>query len=183
MLAGLSRKEIHQQYDDRIDDSSHDTPRVAVSTGAGTDVLNPPAPHRPYAGRLPSPAPAGEVRELAFDIRALAALRHAIAGWADEAMVHSASAEDLVLAVNELASNSVRHGGGRGTLRYWREAQALVCEVHDAGHIEDPHVGRTRPGPEAHSGRGLWLVNQLCDEMQIRSSCSGTVVRVKMRVP
>jgi len=123
------------------------------------------------------------VRELAFDIRALASLRHAIAGWADEAMLHSGSAEDLVLAVNELASNSVRHGGGRGTLRYWREAQALVCEVHDAGHIEDLHVGCTRPGPDAHSGRGLWLVNQLCDEMQIRSSCSGTVVRVKMRVP
>lgn len=183
MLAGLSRSEIHQQYDDRIDDSSRDTPRVAVSTGAGTDVLGPPAPQRPYAGRLPSPAPAGEVRELAFDVRALACLRHAIAGWAGEEILDSGSAEDLVLAVNELASNSVRHGGGRGTLRYWREAQALVCEVHDAGHIEDPYVGRTRPGPDAHSGRGLWLVDQLCDEMQIRSSRAGTVVRVLKRVP
>lgn len=183
MLAGLSRNEIHQQYDDRVGGSSPDTPRVAVPTGVGTEVLNPPVPHRSYAGRLPSPAPAGEVRELAFDVRALASLRHAVAGWADEAMLHSGSAEDLVLAVNELASNSVRHGGGRGTLRYWREAQALVCEVHDAGHIEDPHVGRTRPGPDAHSGRGLWLVDQLCDEMQIRSSRAGTVVRVLKRVP
>jgi anti-sigma regulatory factor (Ser/Thr protein kinase) len=130
----------------------------------------------------PSPALAGEVRELAFDVRALASLRHAVAGWAEEEMLDGGSAEDLVLAVNELASNSVRHGGGRGTLRFWREAQALVCEVHDAGHFEDPHVGRTCPGPEAHSGRGLWLVNQLCDEMQIRSSCAGTVVRVKKRV-
>ncbi|HXN38797.1 MAG TPA: ATP-binding protein [Solirubrobacteraceae bacterium] len=154
-----------------------------MSTGAGTDVLGPPAPQRPYAGRLPSPAPAGEVRELAFDVRALACLRHAIAGWAGEEILDSGSAEDLVLAVNELASNSVRHGGGRGTLRYWREAQALVCEVHDAGHIEDPYVGRTRPGPDAHSGRGLWLVDQLCDEMQIRSSRAGTVVRVLKRVP
>jgi len=183
VLAGLSRNPIHQQYDDRIGDSSPDTPMVAAPTGAGRGLLSPPALPPPHAGQLPSPAPAGELRELAFDVRALASLRHAIAGWADAAMLDRGSAEDLVLAVNELASNSVRHGGGRGTLRYWREAQALVCEVHDAGHIEDPHVGRTRPGPKAHSGRGLWLVNQLCDEMQIRSSRAGTVVRVVKRVP
>jgi anti-sigma regulatory factor (Ser/Thr protein kinase) len=183
VLAGLSRNEIHQQYDDRVDDSSGDTPRVAVPTRAGDDLLGPPAAHRPHAGRLPSAVPAGEVRELAFDVRALACLRHAVAGWADEEVLDRGSAQDLILAVNELASNSVRHGGGRGTLRYWREAQALVCEVHDAGHIEDPQVRLTRPGLDAHSGRGLWLVDQLCDEMQIRSSRAGTVVRVLKRVP
>jgi anti-sigma regulatory factor (Ser/Thr protein kinase) len=139
--------------------------------------------HPPTADGLSSPAAAGEVRELAFDVQALASLRHAIAGWADGEMLDSDSVDDLVLAINELASNSVRHGGGRGTLRFWREAQALVCEVRDAGHIQDPHVVRSCPGPEAHSGRGLWLVNQLCDEMQIRSSRAGTLVRVQKRVP
>jgi hypothetical protein len=38
----------------------------------------------------------------------------------------------LVLAVDEVATNSLRHGGGRGTLRIWRDADAVVCEVRDA---------------------------------------------------
>ncbi len=80
--------------------------------------------------------------------------------------------------MDELASNSIRHGGGVGLLRCWREADTLLCEVHDAGQIEAPLVGRSRPTPEARCGRGVWLVNQLCDLVQIRSAAAGTVVRV-----
>jgi hypothetical protein len=31
-------------------------------------------------------------------------------------------------------------------------------------------------------GRGLWIANQLCDLVQIRSSAAGTVVRMQMRL-
>ena len=56
-----------------------------------------------------------------------------------------------------------------------------MLEVRDAGHIREPLVGRRRPTPEQQSGRGLWLVNRLCDLVQIRSSHEGTVVRVHVR--
>ena len=87
-------------------------------------------------------------------------------------------AADLVLAVHEIAVNSLRHGGGRGTLRLWVDDAALVCEITDRGHIEQPLIGRVRPTSEQLSGRGVWLANQLCDLVQIRSSAAGTTVRM-----
>jgi anti-sigma regulatory factor (Ser/Thr protein kinase) len=130
---------------------------------------------------LQRPPASADVRELVFDVRSLAALRRFVTGWAGEELESDAT-QELVLAVNELASNSVRHGGGRGTLRAWREGGELLCEVEDAGYIADPLVGRRRPGPDARSGRGLWLVDQLCDEAHIRSTHAGTVVRVHKRL-
>ena len=85
-----------------------------------------------------------------------------------------------MLAVHELATNSVRHGGGHGTCRLWRDGTALVCEVSDHGWITDPMAGRRRPAADQPGGRGLWLVNQLCDAVELRSSPAGTVVRVRM---
>jgi anti-sigma regulatory factor (Ser/Thr protein kinase) len=86
--------------------------------------------------------------------------------------------DDLVLAVNELAANTLDHGGGRGILRSWRDDDALYFEVHDSGRIKDPLVGRVRPAPYQERGRGLWIVNQLCDLLQVRSTRSGNTLRV-----
>jgi anti-sigma regulatory factor (Ser/Thr protein kinase) len=86
--------------------------------------------------------------------------------------------EDLTMAVNELAANSIDHGGGGGVLRWWIEPGALLCEVQDAGRIADPLVGRRTPRLDQPRGRGVWMVHQLCDLVQIRSSAAGTVVRV-----
>jgi anti-sigma regulatory factor (Ser/Thr protein kinase) len=76
----------------------------------------------------------------------------------------------------------VLHADGRGTLRVWRDEHALVCEVRDGGTLEDPLLGRERPRLDQASGRGLWLVNQLCDLVQMRSYPHGNVVRLHMRV-
>jgi anti-sigma regulatory factor (Ser/Thr protein kinase) len=103
--------------------------------------------------------------------------RVAFADMADVG-ANPARAADLVLAVDELATNSLRHGGGRGTLRIWRDDGALVCEVRDAGRIEDPLAGRERPAVDRDGGQGLWMVNQLCDLVQLRTFPSGAVVRV-----
>jgi anti-sigma regulatory factor (Ser/Thr protein kinase) len=72
-----------------------------------------------------------------------------------------------VLAVNELAMNSVRHGGGRGTLRVWQEQDVLSCEVSDSGRLDDPLAGRQRPSNAQIGGYGLWLANQVCDVVQL----------------
>ena len=89
-------------------------------------------------------------------------------------------ADDLVLCADELAANSLLHGGGRGELRLWRDHDALVCEVSDPGTIDDPLAGRRAPSLERVGGRGLWLANQLCDLVQMRSGAAGTVVRLHM---
>jgi anti-sigma regulatory factor (Ser/Thr protein kinase) len=85
----------------------------------------------------------------------------------------------LVLSANEVATNSLAHGGGRGTLRVWLGDDSLVFEFRDRGHIDGkPLVGRLRPRAGQLGGHGLWLANQLCDLVQVRSSPGGTVVRL-----
>ncbi|WP_225978167.1 anti-sigma factor RsbA family regulatory protein [Gandjariella thermophila] len=127
---------------------------------------------------LPEPPPARE--ELAFTGADLSAVRRAVARMAERAGLTGDRSTELVLAVDELATNSVRHGGGGGVLLLWCEGGALVCEVRDRGHIADPLVGRRRPLRDQPDGRGLWLVNELCDLVQLRSSQAGTVVRVRV---
>ena len=67
-----------------------------------------------------------------------------------------------------------------GEVRVWREPDAFVCEVADRGRIDDALVGRRRPSPDQMSGRGLWIVNQVCDLVQVRSCPEGSVVRVRI---
>jgi len=135
---------------------------------------------RPFDGVLPEPSCARE--ELRFTRGSLYELREFVVRSASAASIGAERRENLQLAVNELASNSVTHGGGEGRLRVWSEPGALVCEVSDSGHIEEPLVGRVHPATDQPSGRGLWLANHLCDLVQIRSSPRGSVVRVYMLV-
>ncbi|WP_149204632.1 sensor histidine kinase [Actinotalea subterranea] len=126
----------------------------------------------------PLTPPTGPVTRLPFAHGRLGGLRRLTAEHAAAAGVGRATADDLALALSELASNSIDHGGGSGVLSTWRDADALYFEVHDAGHIDDPLVGRRNPTPHQARGRGLWMVNRLCDLVQIRSDADGTVVRV-----
>jgi anti-sigma regulatory factor (Ser/Thr protein kinase) len=129
----------------------------------------------------PLPAPPASVQELAFDGESLGAVRRLVASRAAEAELDSARASDLVLAVNEIATNSVRHGGGTGTLRVWVGTRWLVCEIEDRGRIDDPMAGREEPTPDRPDGRGLWIANQVCELVQMRTSATHTVVRLHMR--
>ena len=129
-----------------------------------------------FASALPAAPPATIVRAITPDtiraVRDLALQVARVCGISDD------RAADLGLALHELGVNSVVHGRGTGTLRLWRTSQALVCEVTDEGVVADPLAGRLAPGTEEPDGRGLWMVNQLCDLVQLRSSAAGTAVRV-----
>jgi anti-sigma regulatory factor (Ser/Thr protein kinase) len=111
----------------------------------------------------------------------LSTLREWVRKRASAARLDSDASEDLVLAVHEVALNSVRHGGGGGICRSWTEGQTLVCELRDNGSIEPPLAGRQHPTLDGHAGSGLWLVNHLCDLVQIRSFEDGGVVRLHKR--
>lgn len=126
------------------------------------------------------PAPRGHCDEFAYGLDDLAAVRSLAMAWARAAGLSAARAADMVLAVNEVASNSVRHGGGSGVLRSWRESGRFVCELSDGGRIDDPLVGRSLPSDDDPDGRGLWLVNQVCDLVQVRTRESGGVTRLHM---
>jgi anti-sigma regulatory factor (Ser/Thr protein kinase) len=172
-----------ESLDDRVIESAQRSHAYLARDGESENnqAYHPaPQPPRPFDGVLPAPPPTA--RELRFSGEELEGLRHFLSGWAAEERLDSQRTEELVLAVNELATNSIRYGGGRGELCVWSEPDTLLCEVRDEGHISDPLVGRTRPTPEENHGRGLWLVNQLCDLVQIRSSAQGTAVRVRKAV-
>lgn len=139
-----------------------------------------PAMSREAMFSAPLPEPAAVLFTAEFDRDGLAPLREAVAACAAAGGLNARRAADLAFAAHELACNSILHGGGAGTLRLWREDGAVACEVRDKGVIEDSLVGRRHPAG-AIGGAGLWLVNQLADLVQIRSTPqTGTVVRIQM---
>jgi anti-sigma regulatory factor (Ser/Thr protein kinase) len=88
---------------------------------------------------------------------------------------------DLVLAIDELAANSIRHGGGTGTLSAWTEPGAVVCQVSDSGHLSNPLIGRIPAAALQIGGRGLLMVNHMADLVRIHTTPRGTAVRVYFR--
>lgn len=124
-----------------------------------------------------TPAPA-DADMCEFGPADLAGLRSMVGRLAESAGVRRSALDDLVLAAHELATNSVLHGGGAGLLRSWRQPGAFVVEIADAGLIKDPLVGRDLLHDLAETGRGVWMANQLCDLVQVRSGSAGTVVRL-----
>jgi len=106
------------------------------------------------------------------------ATRRTVASWARSCGLSDEQVEALQLAASELATNSVRHGGGEGTVAMWTEPGVAVVEFSDSGHLRNPLSGRLHPPAEQVGGRGLYLVNQLCDLVQIRTSPAGTTIRV-----
>ncbi|MFL5827434.1 MAG: anti-sigma factor RsbA family regulatory protein [Thermoleophilaceae bacterium] len=132
----------------------------------------------PFADPLPEPGT--DVHEVMFTRDDLSLLRGFVAEHAAAAGLEHSRSYDLVLAVNVAATNSVRHAGGRGLLRVWREDPSVICEVRDTGLISAPLAGRVRPDRTQVGGHGLWLVNQLCDLAQVRSGDQGSIVRLHM---
>jgi anti-sigma regulatory factor (Ser/Thr protein kinase) len=129
----------------------------------------------------PLPEPPRLRHERSFRAGGLQGIRDLVRQLGDSAGLNASRVADLAVAVNEVATNALQHGGGVGRLRVWVEPHAIICDVLDAGSIDDPLVGRHQPAMDIHSGRGLWLANQLCELIQIRTSAAGTVVRLHMR--
>jgi anti-sigma regulatory factor (Ser/Thr protein kinase) len=118
---------------------------------------------------------------LPFGRGSLGELRRFVSDGAVAAGLDPRRIESLVLAANEIATNSVRHGGGSGVLSLWAVDGAVLCEVTDAGRFAGgPLVGRRPPIVGQSGGHGLWLAQQLCDLVQIRSGPGGTRVRIRM---
>ncbi|MGC1184122.1 MAG: sensor histidine kinase [Candidatus Dormiibacterota bacterium] len=140
--------------------------------------LYPGTGHISQLHQVPLPAPPAGRIELEFGAGQGPEVRQVVARCAVSAELPTMRRADLEWAVTELLTNSIRHGGGRGTIRVWEDSAGIVCEVQDRGRLDDPLVGRYRPKFPGAEVRGLWLVNQICNLVQVRSSEVGTVVRI-----
>ena len=119
-----------------------------------------------------------------FDRDAITGTRHGVLARAAGAGLAGLRLEAFVLAVNEIMTNAVRHGGGSGWIRLWRTAAGLACEISDAGPGAPPERfnGHRLPPTTATGGRGLWLARHLCDTFDVESGGAGTTVRLTMTI-
>ena len=113
----------------------------------------------------------------------LAAIRAIVHRYALAAGLPEARAIDLTLAVSEVAANTVKHAKSPGSLNIWYDTREIICQIQDEGVIADPMAGRRQPSLDALGGHGLWIVNQVCDKVELDSDETGTTIRLYMNLP
>jgi serine/threonine-protein kinase RsbW len=123
------------------------------------------------------------VSEVTFALGDLPVIRRVVESAAFEAGLSAARVGEMVLAVNEVATNAVIHGRPPARLRVWKADGEIVFEVSDAGEgIADALAGHLRPPPRALSGRGLWLARLLSDAVEVRNG-DGCAVAIHATAP
>jgi anti-sigma regulatory factor (Ser/Thr protein kinase) len=144
---------------------------------------------------LADPASGGDARlreagvppalDQAFDSGTLYALRSAVQAHAFAAGMPERRADDVVIAIHELAANVVQHGAGRGRLRMWQMPGALQFQVDDGARPASPDG--TAPNAADRwpylKGHGLWLVREVADRMSLVSGPGGTRAHVMFTLP
>jgi anti-sigma regulatory factor (Ser/Thr protein kinase) len=129
----------------------------------------------------PLPEAPAEAATITIDPLALATARRFVAGYANRCGLAADRIAALTVAVTELATNAVEHGGGTGELTVWADDDALVCQVVDSGHLSDPLAGRIPvPADAPGGGRGLLLVHQLCDLVRVHTTPTRTTTRIHL---
>ncbi|MDQ7805501.1 anti-sigma factor RsbA family regulatory protein [Amycolatopsis sp. A133] len=126
-----------------------------------------------YNEPLPVPEGAFELADTT-DLAAARALTHV---RATACGLGADQVADVAVVVTELLTNSVEHGSGSGTVRFWGGDGEFVCEIHDRGRLTDPLAGRHPATPYQPRGRGLLLVNHLADLVRLHTGDDGTTVR------
>jgi anti-sigma regulatory factor (Ser/Thr protein kinase) len=128
----------------------------------------------------PLPAPPRDAEVLGYET-SLREIRRLVSGYGTALGMADERITNLVIAASEITANTLRHTAAGGTFWVWHTGEEVICQVADEGWIADPLAGRRRRPPE-EPGHGLWVVNQVCDLMEIRSSeAAGTVIRLHMR--
>jgi anti-sigma regulatory factor (Ser/Thr protein kinase) len=137
-----------------------------------------PADLIPHITALPDPPPGAA--ELVF-CAGLKVVREFVREQALRMALPAERLDDVLVAVNEVATNAVLHTAGAGTLRMWTDSTHLICEVRDHGHLTDLLAGRLPVPLDSPHGRGLLLVNHLCDLVRIDTEAGRTTTRMYFR--
>ncbi|VAZ86334.1 SpoIIE family protein phosphatase [Mycobacterium persicum] len=112
----------------------------------------------------------------------LAGIRRQLAWWLRAADVSDERAGDIVLVISEACTNCIEHayrGHRVGTMLVDVRAvdEAVQARVVDSGSWKTPAAD---PG---NGGRGLTLINALCDAVEIDNSPGGTAIEMLFRLP
>jgi len=128
----------------------------------------------------PLPTPPADAQILGYET-SLRPVRDLVASHGTALGMAADRITNLVIAAGEVTANTLRHTRAGGTFWVWHTGEEIICQVQDEGWISDPLAGRQRRSPE-DSGHGLWVVNQMCDLVEIRTSqAAGTIIRLHMR--
>ncbi|GAB3983259.1 sensor histidine kinase [Plantactinospora veratri] len=129
---------------------------------------------------LPFPSAPSSASTLFFEAAGLSGMRAMVAALAREAGLDRDQVEDLRVAANEIATNAVVHSGRPAVARVWLDDEGLTCEITGSSVLTDRLAGRLPPSPASDTGRGLLLVNYLCDLVQVHTDSTSTTVRLHM---
>lgn len=122
------------------------------------------------------PVPREQV-ELRFGLDGPAQARAVVSAWADRLGLQDVR-DDLTLVVSEMVTNAVRHAGPPVALEIQAEDGRVLIEVSDGS--PDPPERRVAPS-DAEGGRGLLLVDLLCDDQGVRPDPPGKTVWATVR--
>ena len=112
-----------------------------------------------------------------FAAPTVTALRHRLQAAVGAAGLTGDAGYDFVLAVHELVTNAVRHGGGHGHLDLRRQDDVLICEIRDEGAAVDSLPVRL-PAVDVAGGRGLWLAHRLTEGLILTRGLHGVTAVV-----
>jgi anti-sigma regulatory factor (Ser/Thr protein kinase) len=155
---------------------------VVISAGreqASAAYLKPPRLPPRCDRALPSPPAHAESLRYGDN---LGVVRKRVATAARSAGLAPPRLSDLVIAISELAANTLLHTTGGGMVHIWRSGGETICQIEDSGQIADLLARHRAPAADSPGGKGLWLVNQMCDLVQARSGPAGTTTRLHMRL-
>jgi len=91
--------------------------------------------------------------------------------------------EDLRLAFSEACANAVLHGSPRGVQSRFHVCcelrdRALIIEVRDEGRGFECQIPSPPPAGYVERGRGLFLMQQMVDQVEFDRQPHGMVVRL-----
>jgi integral membrane sensor domain MASE1/anti-sigma regulatory factor (Ser/Thr protein kinase) len=125
----------------------------------------------------PIPLTGRPLLRLPAEPRVLAPLRQTLRRWLRESDADPHVAKDILLACGEVCTNVIQHayGAKEGPLEISLDVRDGMAEVT----IRDR--GRWRPSSGTHGGRGLPLVQELMESVELTGGPDGTVVRMRRR--
>jgi serine/threonine-protein kinase RsbW len=119
---------------------------------------------------------------------------HHVYSWAEEHLMQTEISDskrfDIMLALSEAVTNAIRHGchdsrGNYVDIEVTITSDAVTIRVHDCGKgfepdaLPDPTKAENLYVP---SGRGVFLIKNLADDVHYDFSESGTTVNVKFAI-
>jgi len=118
------------------------------------------------------------------DVQQVPLVRHGFNAWVRSRDEVSILEDELAVVISELVTNAVRMATRFFEVRATVAEGGVVIEVQDDGPgFDDAKVLATEADFDDESGRGLFIVKCMVDELEVRTSSEGSTVRVFKKVP